>query len=324
MAAALSHAPVMLSEAMGFLAVKDGGIYVDGTFGRGGYSAAILGMENTQVWAIDRDPEALEAGQTLCREHPARLHLVQGRFGEMDRLLESRGVKEVDGVALDLGVSSPQIDDPARGFSFRADGPLDMRMEKSGPSAEDVVNTEDEDSLARIIAGFGEERFARRVARALVAARREKRITRTGELAAIVRRTVPKSADGMDPATRSFQALRLYVNDELAEIENGLPAAEKLLKTGGRLVVVSFHSLEDRRVKDFMRRSGGHRTGPSRHLPQPANDTPPRLRLLTAKPLRPSAAEIRANPRAAAARLRAAERVSSVTSPESLVDVPAV
>jgi 16S rRNA (cytosine1402-N4)-methyltransferase len=319
-----AHIPVMLNEVIACLDVQPNGVYVDGTFGRGGYSSAILSVDNTQVWAIDRDPEALEAGKTLAKNYPSRLHLVEGRISEMDNLLGSHGVSGVDGVVMDLGVSSPQIDNPDRGFSFRTDGPLDMRMEKQGITAADAIRILDEQELANIIFEYGEERFSRRIAKAIVKARSESPITTTRQLASIIRSAVPKSGDGIDPATRSFQALRIYVNNELEEIEKALPAAEKLLKNGGRLVVVAFHSLEDRIVKTFMRERSGNMPGLSRHLPRPANDAEPRLRLLNAKPLRPSDEELAKNPRASSARLRTAERIFSDSSPESLVDLPTI
>ncbi|MBI3418997.1 MAG: 16S rRNA (cytosine(1402)-N(4))-methyltransferase RsmH [Proteobacteria bacterium] len=324
MISAPSHMPVMLDEVMSLLDVHPEGVYVDATFGRGGYSAAILATEKTKVWAIDRDPEAIAAGKALKKQYASRLQLIQGHFSEMDSLLTAEGVGQVDGVVLDMGVSSPQLDDSLRGFSFRKDGPLDMRMDKEGVSAADALQLLEEEELAGLIADYGEERHARRVAKAIVKARKESPITRTQQLAEIVRSAVPVSADGIDPATRTFQALRIYVNNELEELEKALPAAEKLLKSTGRLVVVAFHSLEDRMVKNFLRTRSGNAPGLSRHLPRPANDAEPRLRLLTPKPLRPSEKEIEANPRAASAKLRAAERIFSPHDAESLVDLPAI
>ncbi|WP_374441590.1 16S rRNA (cytosine(1402)-N(4))-methyltransferase RsmH [Stella sp.] len=301
------HVPVMLPEVLDALAPRAGGIYVDGTFGAGGYSRAILDAAPCRVWGIDRDPEAVARGRALAERYPGRLDVVEGRFGEMDRLLGERGVAAVDGVTLDLGVSSPQIDTPERGFSFRQDGPLDMRMGSDGPTAADLVATTEERDMADIIFRYGEERHARRVARAIVAARAEGPITRTSALAEIVRRAVPRSNDGIDPATRTFQALRIAVNDEMGELERGLDAAERLLAPGGRLAVVAFHSLEDRTVKAFLRgRSGAGGEG-SRHLP-PTARAAASFRLLGGRAVRPSDAECRANPRARSARLRAAER----------------
>ncbi|MBL8698717.1 MAG: 16S rRNA (cytosine(1402)-N(4))-methyltransferase RsmH [Alphaproteobacteria bacterium] len=304
-----SHAPVLLAEVTAALQPRDGAVLVDGTFGRGGYARALLDAAAVRVIAIDRDPDAIAAGAELARRYAGRLTLHEGRFSDLDTILHDEHVAAVDGVALDLGVSSPQLDDPERGFSFRADGPLDMRMEKSGVSAADVVNAATESELAETIARLGEERHARRVARAIVAARREAPITRTLELAEIVRRVVPRSKDGIDPATRTFQALRLRVNGELEELDRGLAAAERVLSPGGRLAVVSFHSLEDRAVKHFLReRSGGE--GVSRHMPQ--RDTrPATFTLASRKPIEASAAEIARNPRARSARLRVAERTAA-------------
>lgn len=302
------HMPVLLAEVIAALAPRDGAILVDGTFGRGGYSIALLATAAAHVYAIDRDPDAIREGTALALAHPGRLTLIEGRFGAMDTLLAARGRSAVDGVVLDLGVSSPQLDVAERGFSFRADGPLDMRMEKSGESAADIVNTATEQELAQTIATLGEERHARRVARAIVAARGERPILRTLELAEIVRRVVPRAKDGIDPATRTFQALRLRVNDELGEIERGLAAAERVLQPGGRLAVVSFHSLEDRAVKRFLRtRSGGD--GVSRHAPERPVRAPS-FALDTRKPIEPSAAETARNPRARSAKLRVAARTA--------------
>jgi 16S rRNA (cytosine1402-N4)-methyltransferase len=304
------HVPVMLREVLDLLAPRDGGIYLDATFGGGGYTAAILGAADCTVFAIDRDPDAIARGAALAARHPGRLHLIEGRFGDMVDLLAARGVAALDGVAFDLGVSSFQLDEAARGFSFRAEGPLDMRMGRSGTSAAHLVNTLDERALADLIRRFGEERHARRVARAIVRARTEAPITSTLRLAAIVRSAVPRSADGIDPATRSFQALRISVNEELDELARGLSAAIGLLSPGGRIVAVAFHSLEDRIVKQAFAAAAGRTPGASRHDPAALAARPaPRLRLLTPKPLTPSADEAAANPRARSARLRAAERL---------------
>ena len=305
------HRPVMLGEVLAALRPRDGGIYVDGTFGAGGYSRALLEAAHCTVWGIDRDPAAVAGADRLVGEFAGRLTVLAGRYGEMDRLLAARGVNEAHGVALDLGVSSMQIDDPERGFSFRHDGPLDMRMDGAGPSAADVVNGSDEGALAALISELGEERRARRVARAIVKARSERPITRTGELAAIVRGVVRAAADGIDPATRTFQALRIHVNDELGELERGLGAAERLLPPGGRIAVVSFHSLEDRMVKRFLVARSGRRPRPSRHAPPSPDGGAPTLRPLARKALRPSADEVAANPRARSARLRSAERTAA-------------
>ncbi len=244
----------MLREVIEALAPADNGVYVDGTFGRGGYARALLTAAKTRVYGIDRDPEAIKAGAKFADEFKPRFTILHGPFGAMDVLLAGEQVRQVDGVTLDLGVSSPQLDEASRGFSFQADGPLDMRMSKSGPTAADAVNELEEKELANIIFEFGEERHSRRVAKKIVEARTKNRITRTAQLADIVRSAVPRSGDGIDPATRTFQALRIHVNDELGELRRGLAAAETLLKPHGRLAVVSFHSLEDRAVKEFLRR----------------------------------------------------------------------
>lgn len=306
------HTPVLLHEVIEALAPRDNGIYVDGTFGRGGYSRALLTAAQTNVYGIDRDPEAIKAGDKLVDEFKPRFHILQGPFGAMDVLLAGAQVRQVDGVALDLGVSSPQIDEAERGFSFQADGPLDMRMSQSGPSAADIVNTMDEKELADIIFTCGEERHSRRVAKQIVEARSASRILRTKQLAEIVRRAVPRSADGIDPATRTFQALRIHVNDELGELKRGLAAAEILLKPQGRLAVVSFHSLEDRTVKDFLRRRSATSISLSRHMPANDQRAPdPTFTLVTRKPQTPSAEECQNNPRARSAKLRVAERTDA-------------
>lgn len=301
-----AHIPVLLAEVVAALKPHDDGLYLDGTFGGGGYSEAILRSANCQVVALDRDPAAVKRGEPLARLYAGRLTLIEGRFSEMERLLAPLGIEHVAGVALDLGLSSAQIDDPARGFSFRADGPLDMRMSAEGRSAADLVNSADETELAAIIRDYGEERFARRIARAIVAARP---LARTGELVAAIRSVVPQTGS-IDPATRTFQALRIAVNEELDELDRGLAAAERLLEPGGRLAVVAFHSLEDRRVKDFLRQRGGAAPQASRHLPQTRTPAPS-FRIIERKPVAPSAAEIARNPRARSARLRAAERTAA-------------
>jgi 16S rRNA (cytosine1402-N4)-methyltransferase len=309
MTAAPVHAPVLLDEAIAALEPRAEATYVDGTFGAGGYSRALLAAANCRVIAIDRDPAAIALGGELARANPGRFTLVEGRFGDMEALLAALGVSAVAGIALDLGVSSPQLDDPQRGFSFRADGPLDMRMGREGASAADLVNNLSESALANLIYIYGEERFARRVARAIVAARREAPLTRTAELARIVRAAVPVSGT-IDPATRTFQALRMEVNDELGELERALLAAERLLAPGGRLVIVAFQSLEDRKVKEFLRQRSAEAPLGSRHRPAPPPRAPS-FRLIARKPIMPGAAEIARNPRARSARLRAAERTQA-------------
>ena len=313
-----NHVPVMLDEVIQALAPRDGGAYVDGTFGVGGYTRAILDAADTTVWAIDRDPDAIARGATLVAEYGARLTMLQGRFGEMSDLLRAAGVDHVDGVVLDLGVSSPQIDQAERGFSFRFDGPLDMRMEKSGPTAADVVNSMDEGDLAYLISRLGEERRARRVARAIVEARTAGPITRTSELADIVRRAVPQGRSRIDPATRTFMALRLHVNAEIEEIDAGLEGAEAVLAPGGRFVVVSFHSLEDRRVKSFLQTRAGATPSGSRHRPPSEPGRAPSFELLRRGALKPREHEIQGNPRARSARLRAAERTVNPAWPREV------
>src|SRR5215472_711799 len=269
MNAAARHVPVLAREVVDALRPRDGGRYLDGTFGAGGYTSAMLDRAECQMIAIDRDPDAIAAGQALAERYAPRLRLIEGRFGDMAELLSAEGVDEVDGVALDLGVSSMQFDQAERGFSFRASGPLDMRMDKRGPSAADLVNEADEAEIADIIWRYGEERKSRRVAHAIVERRQKQRIETTAELAEIVRRAVgPSARDESDPATRTFQALRIAVNDELGELERGLAAAEQVLAPGGRLAVVSFHSLEDRAVKDFVRACAW----PRRSLREAAHD----------------------------------------------------
>ena len=307
------HIPVLRAEVVEALGPKDSGTYVDGTFGAGGYTVALLDAAACVVWAIDRDPEALARGETLFARYPGRLHLIHGRFGDMVDLLANRGVAGVDGIALDLGVSSMQIDDRARGFSFLRDGPLDMRMEKTGRSAADAVNTLSEKELADIIFTYGEERHARRVARAIVGARSERPFSRTLHLADVIRAQVRRANDGIDPATRTFQALRIYVNDELGELERGLRGAERMLRPGGVLAVVSFHSLEDRVVKTFLRARSGAAIRPSRHTPASLSgaSTTATFTPLSRRPITPTEAETNLNPRARSARLRIAERTSA-------------
>jgi 16S rRNA (cytosine1402-N4)-methyltransferase len=302
------HIPVMLPEAIAALAPREGGIYLDGTFGGGGYSQAILEAAPCTVWAIDRDPAAIARGAVLAARYPGRLHMIHGSFGHMLDLLAQHGVSALDGVVMDFGLSSFQIDDPQRGFSFRTEGPLDMRMGDSGLSAADLVATLPEAELADTLYQFGEERLSRRIARAIVAARAEAPIETTQQLANIIRGVVPRGNDGIDPATRSFQALRIRVNDELGEITRALQQAASLLTPGGRLVVVSFHSLEDRLVKTFFTQAAGAMPSPSRHDPRGmAAPAKARFRLVARRAERPGDAEIAINPRARSARLRALE-----------------
>jgi 16S rRNA (cytosine1402-N4)-methyltransferase len=299
------HLPVMLNEVLQMLEPRDGAHYVDGTFGGGGYASAILEAADCRVLGIDRDPQAIARGQALVERFGGRLTLVQGEFSRMDEF-----TRESDGVVLDLGVSSFQFDQPARGFSFREDGPLDMRMSLSGESAADVVNTADERTLSRIIARFGEEKNARRIARAIIAARP---VTGTAQLAAIVSEAQGPAALrlAIHPATRTFQALRIHVNDELGELERGLDAALGILKPEGRLVVVSFHSLEDRMVKHFLTQRSTSAPRASRHAPIAAPAHKAAFQLLTTRPLIPSEAEVASNPRARSAKLRAGLKLAA-------------
>ncbi|MBV8523210.1 MAG: 16S rRNA (cytosine(1402)-N(4))-methyltransferase RsmH [Acetobacteraceae bacterium] len=313
------HSPVMLEEVLRTLSPRPGGRYLDGTFGGGGYTAAILESVPCTVWAIDRDPEAIARGAELAARFSGRLHLVEGRFGDLLTLMANAGVSALDGVVFDLGVSSFQLENPARGFSFRTEGPLDMRMGGDGPTAATLINNLPERELAGVLSEFGEERHARRIARAIIEARRNAPIETTSELASIIRRIVAPDRSGIDPATRSFQALRIRVNDELGEIERGLRQAAALLAPEGRLVVVSFHSLEDRIVKQFMANAAGRTPAPSRHDPRRfATQPAPRFRLLTRKALRPTPEEVQRNPRARSARLRAIERGKAGADPSPL------
>ena len=305
------HIPVLLDAALACLDPADGEIIVDATFGAGGYSAALLDAASCRVIALDRDPVAVREGRRMARRYDGRLTVVERRFSDLDALVRDEVGGPVDGAVFDLGVSSTQIDDAGRGFSFRLDGPLDMRMGATGATAADAVNTLDEDGLHRIFSEFGEERRARAVARAIIRARAASPITRTGELADIVRRTVRQSPGGIDPATRTFQGLRIWVNQELHEIERGLVAAETVLREGGRLVVVAFHSLEDRIVKRFLRQRSGRDARPGRHQPAAVETPEPTFRLVTTRAVRPAAAETRVNPRARSARLRHAVRTSA-------------
>ncbi len=298
------HLPVMLNEVIAALAPRDGAHYIDGTFGGGGYTQAILEAADCRVLGIDRDPAAIARGQDLVKRFDGRLTLVEGEFSRMDEF-----ASQTDGVVLDLGVSSFQFDQPERGFSFREDGPLDMRMSLSGMSAANFVNSANHPTLASVIARLGEEKNARRIATAIIAARP---VTGTAQLAAIVSEAQGPAAlrFPIHPATRTFQALRIHVNDELGELTRGLEAAQSVLKPEGRLVVVSFHSLEDRIVKQFL--SGRSDTAPraSRHMPDAAAPAP-LFHLLTAKARVPGGAEIAANPRARSAKLRAGEKLAA-------------
>src|SRR5205085_7146620 len=255
----------------------------------------LLAAARCHVLGLDRDPEAVRRGAELAARHHGRLSVIEGRFGDMERLVRGASAEPIAGVALDLGVSSLQLDAAERGFSFRYDGPLDMRMGRDGTSAADLLARLGEDELAELIRDLGEERFARRVARAIAAARRQTPIRRTGQLADIVRGAIPRREPGLDPATRTFQALRIAVNDELGELDRGVAAAERLLAPGGRLAVVAFHSLEDRRVKTFLRERANESAGGSRHLPVTTRRAPT-FRLLQRRAVKPSEAELAPNP----------------------------
>lgn len=307
------HVPVLIRDVLEQLAPHKGATYVDATFGAGGYARAILQTEGVSVIGIDRDPAAIAGGEDLVEQSAGRLRLVEDRFSHLLDVCAAEGVQGVDGVVMDVGVSSMQLDQAARGFSFRLDGPLDMRMAASGPTAADVVARASEEELADVIYRFGEERHARSVARAIVAARKNAPIATTRALADIVARTVRTKPADIHPATRTFQALRIFVNQELDELQQALQAAERVLKPGGRLVVVSFHSLEDRIVKNFLN-ARARSSGGSRHLPELARPAPS-FQLLTRRALTPGEAEIAANPRARSAKLRAAERTEAAAHP---------
>ena len=305
------HVPVLLDEVIASLAIQPGETHVDGTFGAGGYTRAILAQGAGRVIAFDRDPDAIAEGQGLVAESGGRLELVQRCFSEMDAALVERGIESVDGVVLDIGVSSMQLDRAERGFSFQADGPLDMRMAQSGTSAADFVNEAEEEEIADVLYHLGEEPRARRVARAIVAARP---ITRTGELAAVVRKALGmRPGDKKDPATRTFQAIRIHLNRELDELDEGLDAAERVLAPGGRLSVVSFHSLEDRIVKRFLRERSGATAGGSRHRPDTAGAAPAPSFGAVGKPIPAGQGELARNPRARSATLRTARRTAAAT-----------
>jgi 16S rRNA (cytosine1402-N4)-methyltransferase len=312
------HVSVMLAETVSALNPQDGEVFADGTFGGGGYSRALLDAAKCSVYGIDRDPDAIARGRAMEAHYAPRLKLVQGAFGDMAALLAAEQVSGLDGVALDLGVSSDQIDRPERGFSFQADGPLDMRMSAQGLSAADVVNSYAADEIANILYLYGDEKRSRAIAKAIVTARGDTALTRTSELAQICHAVLGRSHDGLHPATRTFQALRIYVNDELGELVRGLSAAERLLRPRGRLAVVSFHSLEDRIVKRFLAERSGKTANPSRHAPgDPMAVTPASFTLLTRGAQAASDVEARANPRARSAKLRAAVRTQAAPFPLS-------
>ncbi|MCC6735602.1 MAG: 16S rRNA (cytosine(1402)-N(4))-methyltransferase RsmH [Bauldia sp.] len=308
------HVPVLLDEVLDALRPQAGQTIIDGTFGAGGYTSAIL-ARGARVIAIDRDPAAIAGGRALVAGAAGRLTLAEGRFSEMDAIAREAGYEAVDGVVLDIGVSSMQLDQAERGFSFMRDGPLDMRMGRDGPTAADVVNSAEPKALTRIIGILGEEKKATLVSRAIVRAREEKPLSRTAELAALIERAIGRRpTDPIHPATRTFQALRIYVNGELDELADALAAAERILTVGGRLAVVTFHSLEDRIAKLFLADRSRERAGGSRHAPEAI--VPPATFTLLGKGVRaPGGAEIAANPRARSAKLRAAIRTSAPARP---------
>jgi 16S rRNA (cytosine1402-N4)-methyltransferase len=314
------HVPVMIEEVVHFLAPGAGGVFIDGTFGAGGYSAAIL-ASGASVIAIDRDPAAIAGGAELARSADGRLTLAEGRFSALDEIARAHGHERVDGVVLDIGVSSMQVDTAERGFSFRGDGPLDMRMGRDGPTAADVVNRMEPGALARVIAVLGEEKKARSVAAAINRARAEQPLTGTLELAAVVARAVGGRRDQpIHPATRTFQALRIFVNRELEELAEALAASERILGEGGRLIVVSFHSLEDRIVKRFLAERTATLSGASRHRPDVAV-AEPTFTMLARGAVMPGATEVAANSRARSARLRAARRTAAPARPLDMAEI---
>lgn len=314
---AVEHRPVMVEEVLSALAPRAGGFYVDGTFGGGGYTRALLEAVDCAVLGLDRDPAAIASGEALARQHAGKLTLVCARFSAMEDAARAIGHSSADGVTLDLGVSSSQLANPERGFSFLLDGPLDMRMTPEGRMAADLVNGLSEGALAELLRLYGEEPRARAIARAIAAERRLQPITRTRQLAEIVTRAVGRTASHgrIHPATRTFLALRIAVNGELDELALGLAAAERLLAPEGRLAVVAFHSLEDRIVKRFLAERCGLGRRASRHAPDTRKALPPSFQLRLRRAVTPSAAEIAENPRARSAKLRAAERTSAPPHP---------
>ena len=305
------HIPVLLDEVLDALALREGGLYIDGTFGAGGYTRAILATPHTRVLAFDRDPNAIKAAADIVAASEGRLTLVQERFGDLASVADQLALSGFDGVTLDIGVSSMQLDEAERGFSFRFDGPLDMRMEQSGRSAADIVNGAEEEELADIIYHYGEERLSRKIARAIVADRKAKPFLTTKSLADLLTRIIPHKPTDIHPATRTFQALRIAVNDELGELARALAGAEEVLREGGRLAVVSFHSLEDRIVKQFLSTRAGRGQARSRLLPGEPIPPQPTFELVGKQPVIAGAEETARNPRARSAKLRIAQRTSA-------------
>ncbi|RYC30041.1 16S rRNA (cytosine(1402)-N(4))-methyltransferase RsmH [Lichenibacterium minor] len=306
----IRHRPVLREEALDALSLRRDGTYIDGTFGAGGYTRAMLATPGVRVVALDRDPTAIADGAALAAAEP-RLTLVEARFATLGAVVADLGLEGVDGVVLDIGVSSMQFDRAERGFSFRFDGPLDMRMGGDGPSAADIVNGADEGDLADILFRYGDERASRRIARAICFDRKASPFTSTKQLADMIGRVMPGKPGDIHPATRSFQALRIAVNDELGELHDALEAAERVLVSGGRLAVVTFHSIEDRIVKRFLQARAGRGDGGSRHLPAGSARPPASFALPGKQPILPGDAEVAANPRARSAKLRVGTRTDA-------------
>ncbi|MGI9514312.1 MAG: 16S rRNA (cytosine(1402)-N(4))-methyltransferase RsmH [Anderseniella sp.] len=317
------HIPVLLGPVLDVLRPADGEVFIDGTFGAGGYTRALLDAASCRVIAIDRDPNAIAAGAWLVEQAGDRLSLVQGRFSHMEQVVADAGPVQVDGVVLDVGVSSMQLDQGERGFSFMRDGPLDMRMEQEGTSAADVVNDFEERDLRHIIAVLGEEKRAFAIAKAIIKRREQEPFTRTLDLAALIEATLGRpprfKGPAIHPATRTFQALRIYVNAELKELAEALAAAERLLAPGGRLAVVTFHSLEDRIVKRFLHQRSGRAARASRHAPQ-QTELVPSFDDVVRGGIVADDAEVASNPRARSARLRAGKRTDAAPHPFALED----
>ncbi len=308
------HVPVMYDQMLSFMQPKDGETYVDGTFGAGGYTRGLLEASNCNVIAIDRDKQVLSTAGAFTKEFSGRFTLLLGAFGQMEQLLKDHGVEKVDGIVLDIGVSSMQIDQAERGFSFKQDGPLDMRMSGEGPDAAYFVNTRSEEEIADVIFQYGGERKSRWIAKAIVEKRIETPFTRTGQLADLVRSIVRQGKSKVDPATRTFQAIRIWVNDELGELERALDAAERVLNPGGRLVIVTFHSLEDALVKRFLKARSPKKEHVSKYgkNAEKSLEKHETFRILTNRSVLPEREEIKLNVRARSAKLRAAMRTEVI------------
>lgn len=305
----MPHIPVLADEVIRYLSPKDGEIFIDGTFGAGGYTKAILKSSNCKVIALDRDPDVAEFAADVTKEFGSRFSFIQGNFADMLKLVPEYGVKQVDGVVLDLGVSSMQLDTAHRGFSFLYDAPLDMRMSRTGKDAKDFINNADEETIANVIYRYGEETDARKIARKIIAERNIKPITTTGELANIVRKAIGFRKTKIDLATKTFQAIRIWVNDELEALERVLVGVDKILKPGGRLVIVTFHSLEDSIVKDYMKQYSVKKVARSKYAATPAPAENELYDLITRKAIKPKTEEVLYNRRARSAKLRAAKKL---------------